>query len=117
MEVSGVALTDDEQRLYELLRYQANTPEPLPRSLGIGSVSGTVQHYAGGGGLPDLAAYLGLHGDLLGGRYQIDPRRPQGLEIPVHMKYTRPLYGGDFEAEAELSPTERSLQLHYHRDF
>jgi hypothetical protein len=110
-------MTDDEQRLYELLRYQANTPETLPQALGISAVSVPVQHYAGGGGLPDLAAYLGLHGDFLGGHYQIDPKRPEGFEVPVHLKYTRPLYGGEFKADADLSPTERSLQLHYHRDF
>jgi len=109
-------MTAEEQKLYDLLYQPAPTPETLPGLLGLRSAQ-PVKQYSAGGGLPDIAAYLGLHGRLYDGDYQIDLRRPEGLEVPVHLKYTRPLYGGEFKADADLSPTERSLQLHYHRDF
>lgn len=104
-------MTPEEQRLYEMLNI------PRPPAAGIASVQAAPASNLDAGGIPDIAAYLGLHGDFLGGHYKIDPRRPVGWEIPLHMQYTRPLYGGELNAEATLTPEQRALLIQYHKDF
>lgn len=105
-------MTPEEQRLYELL----NTPRSPATGIAAMQPGPEAPRFASGG-LPDIATYLGLHGDFLGGHYKIDPRRPIGWEIPVHMQYTRPLYGGELNAEATLTPEQRALLIQYHKDF